>query len=461
VSHSIRRRFLVISTGVTLVALVAAGVVLYALFQGYVTTRQNAEIRSYLFQLIGGIDLDSSGEITNSAALAEPRFGQPMSGLYWQVDSRDRTLLRSRSLWDATLETPGQAWMTMETPEEFPGPFDEPVLIEAKVINIGEAPNERQLRVLVGVNADEIHTPLARFALFLAASLAVLGVTFLLVSAVQFRIVMTPIDRLRRNVRDVSDGRANSVIGDYPVEIAPLSNKLNLLLLQQQKQIEKARARAGNFAHSLKTPLTIIDILLTDLRKAGLEPVASEIGSQTAALRQLADRELARTKVAAGHGAAVADMRVSVDELISTIQRLPRGDRIVFKNRIPAKQSVQVDREDFTELVGNLLDNARKWASSSVVVELEGADHDIQLTISDDGPGVADSEIVLITERGRRLDERTQGSGIGLAIVKDIADAYGIPVGFSRSAAGGLKVSLPLPAASGARDDSQLETPAF
>ena len=149
------------------------------------------------------------------------------------------------------------------------------------------------------------------------------------------------------------------------------------------------------------------------------------------------------------------------ESLVMSLRKLHRDRDLDIETRIAPAAVFRGDRQDFLELAGNLLDNARKWASSSVVVELEGADHDVRLKICDDGPGVADSEIALITERGRRLDERTQGTGIGLAIVKDIADAYGITVGFSRSPTGGLKVSLPLPAASGARDDSQLETPAF
>ena len=230
--------------------------------------------------------------------------------------------------------------------------------------------------------------------------------------------------------------------GDFPSEIAPVSAKLNALLQHQDQLIERARSRAGNFAHGLKTPLTIIEVLIDGLRDGGMAPVADGVREQTAAIGKLVDRELARSQLAAGHGQPVRDARNVLGEIINTMKHLPRGRDIAFSNDVAADQTLRIDRDDFIELFGNLLDNARKWAKASVAVTSERSGSEISLSVSDDGPGVEPGSVTAILGRGARLDEKAQGSGIGLAIVSDIAESYGLGLSFRPSAAGGLQVSV-------------------
>jgi signal transduction histidine kinase len=248
-------------------------------------------------------------------------------------------------------------------------------------------------------------------------------------------------------VRDIRDGNAMQVSGEYPVEIEPVVNKLNGLLAQREEMVERARSRAGNFAHSLKTPLTVIDTLLPELHAQGQQESASEIGRQTAQLKKHVNRELARARMAAGHGEPVRDIAAVLDEILATIRQLPRGRDIAFEMTVPRNQPVRMEREDFIELAANVLDNARKWARSKVEIGLEKAETEVRLTISDDGPGIPEAFRDSIVERGRRLDEGTEGTGIGLAIVKDIADAYGLATSFTGSELGGLRFSVTLPTA--------------
>ena len=423
-----------------------AGAFLYLLFERDFRERVHTETHNQLMQLISGLDVDEEGAI-QTRAMADPRFRQPASGLYWQIDTKDGDVLRSRSLWDGSLSTGNGDWQSIEEPQPFPGPFGEPVLIHSRLIMLGEPPNRKQLRVMIAVNESEITTPTKNFAVNLALSLIVLALAMVVLSGSQLGMVMQPLNNLRSSVRDIRDGKATRVSGEYPVEIEPVVGKLNGLLAQREAMVERARSRAGNFAHSLKTPLTVIDTLLPELYARGQEESAGEIGRQTAQLRKHVNRELARARMAAGHGEPVRDIAAVLDEILATIRQLPRGRDIAFVMEVPRNQPVRMEREDLIELVANILDNARKWARSRVEIRLEKVASEMTLSISDDGPGIPEAFRETIVERGRRLDEGTEGTGIGLAIVKDIADAYGLATTFTASELGGLRFSVTLPAA--------------
>lgn len=445
-SWSLRKRFLLTSLAVSAAVLLVAGAFLYLLFERDFRQRVRTETHNQLMQLISGLDVDEDGAL-QTRTMADPRFRQPDSGLYWQVEARDGEVLRSRSLWDASLSTGDEPWRDIDDPEAFPGPFGEPVLIHARLIMLGEPPNRQQLRVMVAVNESEVTTPTQNFAMNLALSLIVLALAMVVLSGSQLGMVMQPLNNLRNSVRDIRDGKATRVTGEYPVEIAPVVGKLNGLLAQREAMVERARSRAGNFAHSIKTPLTVIDTLLPELHARGQQDSANEIGRQTAQLKKHVNRELARARMAAGHGEPVQDVAAVLEEILATIRQLPRGREIAFVMEVPRNQPIRMEREDFIELAANVLDNARKWARTRVDVRLDKAASEMALTISDDGPGIPDGFREAVVERGRRLDEATEGTGIGLAIVKDIADAYGLSTRFTTSELGGLRVSVTLPAA--------------
>lgn len=445
-SWSLRKRFLLTSLAVSAGVLMVAGAFLYLLFERDFRERVHTETHNQLMQLISGLDVDEEGAI-QTRAMADPRFRQPASGLYWQIDTKDGDVLRSRSLWDGSLSTGEGDWQSIDEPQPFPGPFGEPVLVHSRLIMLGEPPNRKQLRVMIAVNESEVTTPTKNFAVNLALSLIVLALAMVVLSGSQLGMVMQPLNNLRTSVRDIRDGKATRVTGEYPIEIEPVVGKLNGLLAQREAMVERARSRAGNFAHSLKTPLTVIDTLLPELHARGQEESAGEIGRQTAQLKKHVNRELARARMAAGHGEPVRDIAAVLDEILATIRQLPRGRDIAFVMEVPRNQPVRMEREDLIELVANILDNARKWARSRVEITLEKIASDMTLSISDDGPGIPEAFRETIVERGRRLDEGTEGTGIGLAIVKDIADAYGLATTFTASELGGLRFSVSLPAA--------------
>lgn len=442
---SLKRRFMMTSLAVSAAALIAAGAFLYFLFERDFRARVHTETHNQLMQLVSGLDIDPDGAL-QAEPMADPRFRKPMSGLYWQVEARDGQMLRSRSLWDETLSTGNGPWQDIEEPVAFAGPFGEPVLVHARLISLGDSDKRQQLRVLIAVNESEVTAPARHFAVNLVLSLLVLALAMLVISVAQLGMVMRPIDSLRASVRDIRDGKHRRVSGAYPVEFEPVVSKLNGLLAQRDDMVDRARSRAGNFAHSLKTPLTVIDTLLPGLRAEGQEQSAGEIGRQTAQLKRHVERELARARMAAGHGEPVPDVGAVIAEIVNTMRQMPRGRELAFHVDIPAPQPVRMERDDFIELVANVLDNARKWARSTVDIRVEKVASDVVLSVSDDGPGIPAAQSNAVLERGRRLDEGTEGTGIGLAIVKDIADAYGLATTFTTSPLGGLRFAVTLPA---------------
>lgn len=445
-SWSLKRRFLLTSLAVSAAALIAAGAFLYFLFERDFSARIHTELHNQFMQLTSGIAIDPDGTL-QAEPMADPRFRQPMSGLYWQVEARDGQILRSRSLWDESLSAGPGAWQDIEEPTAVDGPFGEPVLVHARLITLGEGDKRQQMRVLVAVNESEVTAPAKHFGINLALSLLVLAAAMMVISGAQLGMVMRPINSLRNSVRDIRDGKHTRVSGEYPVEFAPVVDKLNGLLAQREDMVDRARSRAGNFAHSLKTPLTVIDTLLPSLRAEGQEESAGEIGRQTAQLKKHVDRELARARMAAGHGEPVRDVGALIGEIVATMRQMPRGRDLDFHVEVPRHQGVRMEREDFIEMLANVLDNARKWALSSVDIRVEKVASEILLSVSDDGPGIPASLSESVLERGRRLDEGIEGTGIGLAIVKDIADAYGLATTFKTSELGGLSFSVTLPAA--------------
>lgn len=445
-SWSLKRRFLLTSMAVSAAVLIVAGLFLYYLFERDFRARIRTETHNQLMQLLGGLDLGEAGEI-QTPAMADPRFRTPLSGLYWQVETKSGEVARSRSLWDGTLSTGDQPWQNIPDPQAFPGPFGEPVLISARLVSLGEAPNRQQMRVMIAVNESEVTTPSQHFAINLAIALLVLALAMLVVSAAQLGMVMRPVNSLRNSVRDIRDGKGTRVSGRYPVEFEPFVSKLNALLAQREDMVDRARSRAGNFAHSLKTPLTVIDTLLPGLHATGQGESAGEIGRQTAQLKKHVDRELARARMAAGHGEPVRNIAGVISEVVATMRHMPRGRDLDFVVEVPKNLPIRMEREDFIELLANVLDNARKWARSTIDIKVERVAAEVVLSVSDDGPGIPDEHRDSVAERGRRLDEGTEGTGIGLAIVKDIADAYGLATSLGVSPSGGLCFTVSLPAA--------------
>lgn len=274
------------------------------------------------------------------------------------------------------------------------------------------------------------------------------GAVFILAGMWQFRVGLLPFGRLRRQLAGLRDGSGRRIEGDYPTEVQPLVNDLNSLLEHRQRIVERALRKAGDLAHGLKTPLAVLAQEAERADAAGERETASAISAQVERMRRQIEYHLAQAR-AAGSGdvpGARCLVLASVEGLTRTLQRIYADRKLAITVDVSPDHFIRGQREDLEEMLGNLLDNACKWAKSTVKIESAQDQGTIILSVDDDGPGLAPSMREAVLRRGVRADEAAPGSGLGLAIVRDLAELYGGTISLQDSPLGGLRAQLRLPA---------------
>jgi signal transduction histidine kinase len=467
--RSLRFRLLVAAAVSITLALVAAGLGLSALFERHVTRYEETRLSQILDQILGNLELGPEGRVRLASMPTDARFEIPFSGLYWQVqDDRRATVLRSRSLWDQAMSLPKDA-----VPDgvlhrhRLKGPDGQSLLVLERRVLFRPDSDARPLRVAVALDQQDLAAASRDFATDMVPYLGLLGLFLVLAAWFQVRVGLAPLERLRRDVQAIrSDGRRR-LPTDHPDEILPLVEELNALIDAQDGAIERARAWTADLAHGLKTPLVALAADAERLRAAGLGELADDLDQLAHSMRRRVDRELIRGRIrarrqrppqglgAAGGGATVTDLGATLDGVVRTLARTPRGAGIDWELDCPPGIGVILAPEDLAELLGNVLENAVQWARGRVAIraarrttgpDAVGPGDWVEVQVQDDGPGVPESALQSLGQRGLRLDQRTQGSGLGLAIVQDICDAYEGTVAFALAAMGGLAVRLDLPA---------------
>ncbi len=430
---SLRLRLFVAAAISIAAALFLTGFALVSLFEAQVRERVLTGLENDLLQLAGALDVATDGTVTADRALADPRYQEPYGGRYWRIDfppvpgQPAQEPLRSRSLWDYDLD-----------PARPLGPEGEALIVATREIGIDRNGRLQQVRMLAAAHEEEVQRPLNELRDQLIVSLAIIGTILTLGGWLQVTVGLAPLKQLRQKLSAIRTGEALRLSGSFPDEVAPLVGELNDVLDLRDKSLERARRRAGDLAHGLKTPLTVLSSVARDLRKQGRTEAADDIDEQSDAMLRHVERSLARARLSSGKGHAATELKPAVERVVKAVERLPGADDLSFDIRIAADATVLIEQGDLTELLGNLLDNARKWATSEV--RITHVPH--LLTIEDDGPGVPDEDLQTIAQRGKRLDETKQGSGLGLSIVEDIADIYSLSVTYRRSELGGLKVEI-------------------
>lgn len=433
---SLRLRLLVAAALSIAAALFVAGLALTTLFEHQVRDRIMQELNNDLLQLAGAIEVSDKGDIKVIRALADPRFETPYSGKYWRIEQMNPTpssltqLPRSRSLWDSE-QSPANSHL---------GPEGETLIIAERTISIASKQGDISLHLLVGAHNDEVTSPLVHFRNQLVLYLLLIGLALTVAAWVQVSIGLKPLQALRTQLSELRASHTKRLEGKFPSEVEPLVSEFNDVLDLRDKSLERARHRAGDLAHGLMTPLTILSAISRQLGNRKFQRQATEINEQVDNMRKHVERGLIRARLSTGRGHDLTQLGGTVDAVFSTLRRLPKGDEIEWLNNVPENAIVSIERNDLIELLGNLLDNARKFATSRVQISFV----EKSIIVEDDGPGVADAEIPSIRQRGRRLDEVGQGFGLGLAIVEDIADIYELELTYGRSLLGGLRVELAL-----------------
>ncbi|MCB1924783.1 MAG: HAMP domain-containing histidine kinase [Gammaproteobacteria bacterium] len=446
--RSLRVRLLVAATVSVSIALVAAGFGLVALFSHHAERQLDGELEIFLTELIGRLEPDDAGGFKLTRPLSDPRFEEPLSGLYWQIqDDKHRLLTRSRSLWDHVLPlAPDELTLGVVHRHELPGPDAQSLLVREQQVIVLPTTQPHRLRVVVAIDRSDLIHARDAFAADLWPYLVLLTAMLLVASWWQVRTGLSPLDRVRRGVQAVRSGEHARLTERFPDEVQPLADEINELLNARDRTVEAARAWTADLAHGLKTPLAALTADAERLRREGTPDIADDLEHLAQTMRQRVDRELirARLRSEASGRAHHADLVKVLNGVIRTLQRTPAGEALTWQVDVPDSEDVRLPPADLSELLGNLLDNASKWARSTVRVHAAAGEKCV-VYIEDDGPGIPEQQRRQIGQRGLRLDELTSGTGLGLAIARDILDAYGGELEFGVATLGGLSVCVHLP----------------
>lgn len=446
--HSLRFRLLVAAVISASAALVIAGFSLVVMFEHHVERRIGSELETYLNQITAAISATGNGRIAFTRNLADPRFNQPLSGLYWQIQDEERpTLLRSRSLWDNVIELPEDRLTPGAVHKHLlPGPAGQTLIVRERQIFLQSNNEERRIRIAVAVNERTLVEARNAFATDMLPYLAVMAAVLLMAAWIQIRTGLAPLDSVRRGVTEIRSGTKRRLERIYPDEVMPLVDEMNGLLEAQEKTIEHARAWTADLAHGLKTPLMALTADSQRLRNEGNTLIADDLDQLAEVMRRRVDRELVRARVRSGARTrrARADVGNAINGVVRTLKRTPRGSRLQWSVEIPDTADAAIRPEDLTELLGNILENAVKWANETVSISVSRG-NTIFIRVEDDGPGVPEDQLNTLGQRGVRLDEQKQGTGLGLAIARDVCEAYHGKLSFHRSSFGGLAVIVQLP----------------
>ncbi len=441
---SLRTRLLVAAALSILVALALAGLSLAQIFAHHVETRIERELDHHLRQISALVELDADGAITVSGVLPDPRFELPFSGLYWQVQENDTVVAASPSLGDERLDLSKVAATSNNIPIciDVPGPRGRQIELVVRDVTVNFQGKDHRLRLAAAIDHSEIDNAVSAFRLDLAISLGVLGACLIAAAWAQVAVGLKPMHFLRQRLAAVQNGQEDRLVGKFPDEVTALVADLNSMIDSQERSILKARARAGDLAHGLKTPLTALNSIARDLAQKGNLEAAREISVLANRMQNHVGREIARTQIA-GRRPQAADvlLRRTVEQVVKTLQRAPRGGDITWDVDIDDFTRVAMDRDDLHELLGSLLENALKWTNSRVRIAAQGMPCR-ELTIEDDGPGVREDQFDIIMRRGATMGRSRDSAGLGLAIAGDIAEAYGYQLLLFRSPFGGFGVKL-------------------
>ena len=437
-SRSINLRLLLAVLLMVLLALPVAG---WLLAHHYRTAAVNAfdeRLEATLNVVIAGVTYDPLNQQLNyERALGDSRFDHVYSGWYWQITDEANRSVASRSLWDQRLPVLESERVTART---LPGPRGQQLRVVERDIYL--APLETPLHVSVAARDDDLREDIQEFQQMLWLGLLGLGALLLGVLALQVRWGLAPLRRMNANLREVEQGRTEQLETRLPDELATLAKSMNAVLARDQRLIERGRHTAGNLAHALKTPISVMRLLAKQLPGESRDTWEAELSRIDSAVRH----HLARAS-AAGEGVRFAPVALqgTLAPLITGLARLAQRRHITLRQTVDSGVRVHMDGQDLQEMVGNLLDNALRWGKSDVHIRLQAQSEMLLLVVSDDGPGMTPQECQAAVQRGKRLDEQRSGSGLGLAIVTDLVTLYHGQMRLQRAESGGLEVVIELP----------------
>ncbi len=455
-ANSLALRLFVSATAWAVIILLITGIVLSSLYRQAVERAFDRRLGVYLRTLVADVASPEEPGEKFPQSMGEPLFELPLSGWYWQVTRLDpdkHDVRASRSLWDAGLphlqDLGVPAGPDGSREGYVPGPEDQQLRLVERNIDLGE---EGHYLVAVAGDAAEIAQETRSFDQALAVTFSLLAAVLLLTTMFQVRFGLAPLKRITDSLAAIRSGKAERLAGQFPEEIAPLARETNALIDANKEIVERARTHVGNLAHALKTPLSV---MVNEAANRSGDPFADKVLEQADIMRDQVARHLERARLAARLTVigSITDVAPVVTALARTMEKIHRDRGIAIEVRADDQARFRGERPDLEEMIGNLVDNACKWAASRVAVAVTreqpdpaDAEQTLRIVVDDDGRGLSPSEREQVAERGRKLDESKPGSGLGLSIVVELADLYGGELKLGTAPLGGLRAELVLPA---------------
>ncbi|MFN0046414.1 MAG: sensor histidine kinase, partial [Sphingorhabdus sp.] len=422
------------------ILLIGGGAALDRVLTSSVEQNFDNQLEYVLTAMIASAEIGPDGEIRMNRPLGDQRFLEPNSGLYWQITGPGALPFPSRSLWDRALKPPkghSDQAVHFRDSDEFQ---DEALRIAERNIKLPDS--DISWTFMVAQSRDSLDAQIQELRSVLVISFLLLALGLIILAALQTFYGLWPLRAVRQAIAQMRSGRESRVTDALPDEVMPMVNELNALLDHNEKQAEESRRHAGNLAHALKTPLTVIMNSAT----AQASDLSETVIREATTMRRQVDHHLARARAVGRRGhshsrAQVWDSLESVERAVSRLYAHVRLDMAGDKTL-----AARVERQDLDEMLGNLIENAAKYGGGSVFVTVEDAGDFVELLVEDDGRGIPEGERERLFDRGARLDTGKPGTGLGLAIVRDVVEIYGGSVKLEESEdLGGLLVRLRLP----------------
>jgi signal transduction histidine kinase len=438
--RSLKTRLIAVSLAWLIFSLLATGAVLVLLFRAHMQRHFDQTLLGNLEELAATVQAESGGAVKLTWEPADPRYRKAASGWYWEVRRGERTVKASPSLMGQTIPIVASAASNLQVLDDTRGPGGVRLRIMAKRV---PQPDGDALFVAVSGPCVTVQHDVFTFIGQLAAALITLGLMLGALIAAQVTFGLRPLHMVRAALADIRLGRHARFDSDRPAEIAPLIDELNTLLDERDAMVAEARAEAGNLAHALKTPIAVIRNEASEMR-----------GSTGAALKEEADKMArvveyhlvrARAQARPRQQAARASLDAVMEDIRFSLQRLYPERRLDID--IPKGLTAACSEDDLGEMIGNLADNACKWGKRRVRISGEKSNGRLRVRIEDDGAGLTEEQCIQVLARGKRLDERMPGHGLGLSIASQLAHLHGGDLRLQRSQLGGLSGVLDLPLA--------------
>ncbi len=452
-SNSLALRLFLTATAWAVFILAITGFILSSLYRQAVEHSFDRRLDVYLRTIVADLSAPEEAGDKFPQSLGEPLFELPLSGWYWQVTRLDpgkNDVRSSRSLWDGGLPhlqdhgVPAGADGSREG--YVAGPGDQRLRLLERTIDLGD---EGHYLVAVAGDAAEIATETRSFDQALTVTFVLLAVVLLLTTMFQVRFGLAPLKRITTSLAAIRAGTAERLEGEFPVEIAPLARETNALIEANREIVERARMHVGNLAHALKTPLSV---MVNEAAARGGDAFAGKVREQAEIMRDQVARHLERARLAARLTVVgtVTEVEPVVTALARTMEKIHRDKGVTVEVHADPQTKFRGERPDLEEMIGNLVDNACKWAASRVLVSVsrtaEGGEGLLHVIVDDDGAGLSAGEREQVAKRGQRLDESKPGSGLGLSIVTELVNLYGGELRLGEAPIGGLRAELLLPA---------------